>query len=262
VATGSSSGGIISRAIASVSIAQSYQKTTFRVYTVSRAGQVGVGFGAQSERRSPEPPFAVFARAVDCGKVCLELDGDSVSGEVANDQTWRALIEAAAAHPESVAGITLAADDGLAAPVGPMMLANDDLRDHLAARLISRDWWIFISASASATAGCLFEIERRFYGGSANADFELAIVPWRLGRPMAVIACGHKRRLPIRELIPTLARFMKPEMLETTRIAAVAAEKREVLILDDARPMSSRALLMAFLEFLQLGAALRAAMRN
>jgi hypothetical protein len=66
---------------------------------------------AQPAHRSPEP-LTVFERAVDRGEVRLELVGDSVSGEVADDQTWRTLTKAAAAHPEFIAGITLAGDDG------------------------------------------------------------------------------------------------------------------------------------------------------
>jgi hypothetical protein len=66
---------------------------------------------AQSERRSPAP-FAVFAQAVDRGEIRLELSDDDVCGEIADGETWRALIEAAGAHPEFIAGITLVVDDG------------------------------------------------------------------------------------------------------------------------------------------------------
>jgi hypothetical protein len=136
----------------------------------------------------------------------------------------------------------------------------NDLRDYLAGRLKSGAWWVFVAASPVVTAGPLLHIERRFYGGSANADFELALVPWRLGVPMTVIACGHKRRLPVRELIPTLTRFMKPETLETVRSALAAGG--DVLVFGDESPTSDRALMMAFLDFIQPGAALRAAMQN
>jgi hypothetical protein len=136
----------------------------------------------------------------------------------------------------------------------------NDLRDHLVGRLKSGAWWTFVAASPSITAGCLLEIEKRFYSGSSADDFELALVPWRLGVPMTVIACGHKRRLPVRELSPTLTQFMKPETLEPVRSALAAGG--DVLVFGDESPTSDQALMMAFMEFLEPGAALRVAMRN
>jgi hypothetical protein len=65
----------------------------------------------QSIAQQPEP-FEAFAQAVNRGEVCLMIEDDAVTGEIADEDTWRALIEAAAAHPEFIAGITLAADDG------------------------------------------------------------------------------------------------------------------------------------------------------
>jgi hypothetical protein len=137
---------------------------------------------------------------------------------------------------------------------------SDDLREHLTERLASGAWWTFVAASPSVTAGCLLEIEKRFYSGSSADDFELAIVPWRLGRPMTAIACAYKRRLPVRKPMRTLAQFMKPEALEVARGALAAG--RDVLLLGDSGPTASRALWMALLEFLQPGAALRATLRN
>jgi hypothetical protein len=54
----------------------------------------------------------------------------------------------------------------------PRILNADELREHLAARFLSGAWWLLVAASP---VGSLFEeIERRFYAGSANEDFELA----------------------------------------------------------------------------------------
>jgi hypothetical protein len=66
---------------------------------------------AQSERRNPEP-FVIFAQAVDRGEIRLSLDGDSVAGEIADEDTWREILEAAGAHPRHVEGVVLVADDG------------------------------------------------------------------------------------------------------------------------------------------------------
>lgn len=141
-----------------------------------------------------------------------------------------------------------------------LLQTNDELREHLVGRLKSGIWWLFITASQSVTAGCLLEIERRFYGGSANADFELAIIPSRLGRPVTAVACARKHRMPARKLACVLTQFMKPEALDTARSAL--ASGRDVLIFGDEGPASNRALQMAFLDFISPGAALRAAMRN
>jgi hypothetical protein len=140
------------------------------------------------------------------------------------------------------------------------LYGDNELRAHLTDRLASGAWWLFVAASPLVTAGCLLEIEKRFYSNSGADDFELAIVPWRLGRPMTAIACARKRRLPARKLLRTLARFMKPEALEVARGGLAAG--RDLLVLDDDGPTNGRALMMAVLELFQRGAALQAAMRN
>lgn len=142
----------------------------------------------------------------------------------------------------------------------PATPQSNSLREHLTGRLASGTWWLFVATSPAVTAGCLLDIEKRFYGGSGADDFELAIVPWQIGRPMVAIACARKRRLPARKLLRTIAQFMKPEAVEVARSALAAG--RDLLLLDDDGPTAGRALMMAVLEFLQRGAALQAAIRN
>jgi hypothetical protein len=143
-------------------------------------------------------------------------------------------------------------------PRGPGLMVpimdDDDLREHLTARLGSGAWWIFVAANPSAAADCLLEIEKRFYSGSHANDFELAIIPWRLGPPIVVIACARKRRMSSRKLLCILAEFMRPEALSVTCDALVAGSA--LLLLDGDSPTDSHALMMALLEFFQRGLAL------
>ena len=72
------------------------------------------------------------------------------------------------------------------------------------------------------------------------------------------VAC--KRRLPARRLLCILARFIEARG-GRSRPRWLAAWG-DVLVLDADGPTNGRALMMAFLEFLQPGAALRPAMQN
>jgi hypothetical protein len=144
-------------------------------------------------------------------------------------------------------------------PQSIVVCGGDDLREHLAGRLKSGAWWLLVAANSPITADCFLEIEQRFYRGSANADFELAIFPWRLG-PMVAVACARKRRLSAHKLLRVLAQFMKPASLDAARSGLAAG--CDVLICEDAGPTKGQALMIAFAEFLQPGAALQVAMQN
>lgn len=64
-----------------------------------------------SAARPPEP-FEAFAQAVSRGEVCLDIGGDSVTGEIAGDDTWREILVAAGAYPSQIEGVVLTADGG------------------------------------------------------------------------------------------------------------------------------------------------------
>jgi hypothetical protein len=109
---------------------------------------------------------------------------------------------------------------------------------HLIGRFTSGAWWLLVATSSQA-AVLLEEIERRFYAGSANGDFELAIIPSQLGCPMAIVVSACKRRLPARRLLCILARFMRPEEVAVARGGLAAW--RDVLVLDAEGPTNGRA---------------------
>jgi hypothetical protein len=55
----------------------------------------------QSPARPPEP-VNIFVQAVHRGYLRLALDGDSFTGDIADEGTWREVLEAAGAHPQHV----------------------------------------------------------------------------------------------------------------------------------------------------------------
>jgi hypothetical protein len=137
---------------------------------------------------------------------------------------------------------------------------DDAMRQHLAGRVSSNEWWTLITATPSIANGPLLEIARSLYDLSAPGDFEVAAVPWRLGRPITAVVCAHKRRLPPTELLHILARFID---LSASACRAIGTGGDDVLLLDDdASPASRTALWAAFWDFLIPGAALRVALRN
>jgi hypothetical protein len=101
---------------------------------------------------------------------------------------------------------------------------------------------VALGSTSSQAAVLLEEIERRFCAGSANGDFELAIIPSQLGCPMAIVVSACKRRLPARRLLCILARFMRPEEVEGARGGLAAWG--DVLVLDADGPTNGRALMM------------------
>jgi len=146
-------------------------------------------------------------------------------------------------------------------PDGFRVIPTDraDFRQRLSAQIASRDWWIFICASA-ASGRFLIDIEERYYSGSANVDFELTILPSGLLRPsVVVIVAARKHWMPAHRLIRTLARFTTPDALEAVR---ADIGQRDVIQLDDASPADAQALALRFLDLLEPGAAAAAAMRN
>jgi hypothetical protein len=65
----------------------------------------------QSTARPPEPLNA-FVQAVHRGYIRLGLDGDSFTGDIADEDTWREVLEAAGAHPPQITGVSLVDDNG------------------------------------------------------------------------------------------------------------------------------------------------------
>jgi hypothetical protein len=58
----------------------------------------------------PQSPIDAFVSAVHRGEVCLSLEYDSVTGEIADENAWKEILEAAGAHPRLVEGIELTDD--------------------------------------------------------------------------------------------------------------------------------------------------------
>ena len=79
------------------------------------------------------------------------------------------------------------------------LLTNDEARAEARRKLGSRSWWI-LPWVGERSADLSIAIERRFYDGEANADFEVLIggLPnWRLP---CTVAFAHKRRMTAAQL--------------------------------------------------------------
>lgn len=104
---------------------------------------------------------------------------------------------------------------------GVMLFDGDDARAFIREKVDSKAWWILPSLGKHAD-WLISEIEKRFYTGAANADFELL-----MGIPTSGVFSvffAHKRRLSPK----ALARFMV-----TSGAAIDEAAYREALTTQD-----------------------------
>jgi hypothetical protein len=76
------------------------------------------------------------------------------------------------------------------------LVAGRDGADHIRARLASHDWWLFCTCDPDGTA-FLSHLERTYYPGEANRDFELLVMP-ALAEGFGIIGLflAKKSRLP------------------------------------------------------------------
>jgi hypothetical protein len=60
--------------------------------------------------------------------------------------------------------------------LGGTLLIGQDAADHVRRRLDSREWWVLVTSERQGTAFA-GHIERTYYAGAANKDFELLMLP-------------------------------------------------------------------------------------
>lgn len=79
------------------------------------------------------------------------------------------------------------------------LLGSADATAVLSERLTSRRWWCFIIVN---NVGLPFvdSVERRYYSGKANRDFEMMVFPFVAGVGVVGIGLAKKRRLSVRQL--------------------------------------------------------------
>jgi hypothetical protein len=66
----------------------------------------------QPQSPAPTEPLDVALAAVSRGETSLNIEYEDVTAEIADDDTWREILEAASAHPCLVEGIVLMDDKG------------------------------------------------------------------------------------------------------------------------------------------------------
>ena len=114
-------------------------------------------------------------------------------------------------------------------------LTEDEVRSLLWQHLNSRRYWAIPWVSERSGAFCE-ELERRFYHGTASADFSLVLCPSNAG--VFAVALAHKRRLaPSR-----LARVMRAYRLAVDRKRLT---ERDILLVANQGPDMETATLRA-----------------
>jgi len=85
-------------------------------------------------------------------------------------------------------------------------------------RLASRDWWLIVACERQGIAFCS-HIERTFYSGKANKDFELVVMPaLHEGFGVVGLFLAKKNRMPAERLQREITEWVGPisvaELLE------------------------------------------------
>jgi hypothetical protein len=97
-------------------------------------------------------------------------------------------------------------------PPGGTPLVGEDAAAHLSRRLDSREWWLIVTCEACGISFAS-HLERTFYAGAANRDFELLMLPaLQEGFGMVGIFLARKARLPAERLQRELARHVGGEI--------------------------------------------------
>jgi hypothetical protein len=105
--------------------------------------------------------------------------------------------------------------------VSGAVLTGQDAAAHIRRRLASRDWWLLVTCERRGT-DFLAHLERTFYAGPANKDFEVVLLPaLHEGFGLVGLFLARKCRLPVDRLQREMTARIGPITVKELRVKDV-----------------------------------------